>query len=130
MKEIMIDPVTRIEGHLKFAVHTEDGVVRDARSSGTLFRGFEIILKGKDPLDALRITPRISVWNVSMRVPWKTVRPMPVMPRRISSTDMNASASAAPQSCGATPRARARIRDRMDKRMRNTQNSSLKNLSP
>jgi len=59
MKEIMIDPVTRIEGHLKFTVYTENGVVRDARSSGTLFRGFEIILRGKEPRDALRITPRI-----------------------------------------------------------------------
>ncbi len=62
-KIIKIDPVTRIEGHLAIEV-TVDAVngrqqVVDAKSSGTLFRGFEIILKGRDPLDAPRLTQRI-----------------------------------------------------------------------
>ena len=62
-KTIKIDPVTRIEGHLAIEV-TVDAVngrqqVVDAKSSGTLFRGFEIILKGRDPLDAPRLTQRI-----------------------------------------------------------------------
>lgn len=59
MGRIVIDPVTRIEGHLKIEVEVEDKVVRDARSSGMLFRGLEIILKGRDPRDAQRITQRV-----------------------------------------------------------------------
>jgi len=56
---ITIDPVTRLEGHLKIEVTVEDGVVTDAKSSGTMFRGFEIILQGRDPLDAPHYTQRI-----------------------------------------------------------------------
>jgi len=41
---IIIDPLTRIEGHLAIEVEVEDGVVIDAKSSGTMFRGFEMIL--------------------------------------------------------------------------------------
>jgi hydrogenase large subunit len=56
---ITIDPVTRIEGHLKIEAIVDDGVVKDAKSSGTLFRGFEIFLKGREPRDAQRITQRV-----------------------------------------------------------------------
>jgi len=49
---IVIDPVTRIEGHLRVEVEVKDGKVVDAFSSGTMVRGFEIILKGRDPRDA------------------------------------------------------------------------------
>lgn len=59
MHKIVIDPVTRIEGHLKVEATVEDGKVKDAKSSGTLFRGFELILRGRDPRDAQRITQRI-----------------------------------------------------------------------
>ncbi|MEM3018351.1 MAG: nickel-dependent hydrogenase large subunit [Candidatus Bathyarchaeia archaeon] len=59
MGRIIVDPVTRIEGHLKVEVEVEGGEVRDARSSGMLFRGLEIILKGRDPRDAQRITQRV-----------------------------------------------------------------------
>ena len=59
MGRIIIDPVTRIEGHLKIEVAVEGGVVKEARSTGALFRGFEIILQGRDPRDAQRITQRI-----------------------------------------------------------------------
>jgi hydrogenase large subunit len=60
---ITIDPVTRIEGHLQIDV-TVDTVggeeqVVDARSAGTMFRGFEIILAGRDPRDAAPYTQRI-----------------------------------------------------------------------
>ena len=60
---IRIDPLTRIEGHLSIEV-TVDTVngqqqVVDAASSGTMFRGFENILKGRDPLDAPHYTQRI-----------------------------------------------------------------------
>ena len=58
-KKIIIDPITRIEGHLSIEAIVDDGVVKEARSSGTLFRGFELILKGRDPRDANRITQRI-----------------------------------------------------------------------
>jgi hydrogenase large subunit len=59
MAKIVIDPVTRIEGHLKIEAVTEGGVVKEARCSGLLFRGFEQILRGRDPRDAQRITQRI-----------------------------------------------------------------------
>ncbi len=59
MRTIVIDPVTRIEGHLKIEATVDDGVVVEARSTGTLFRGIELILQGRDPRDAPRITQRI-----------------------------------------------------------------------
>ncbi len=59
MRTIVIDPVTRIEGHLKIEALVDDGVVKEARSTGTLFRGIELILQGRDPRDAPRITQRI-----------------------------------------------------------------------
>lgn len=57
-KKITIDPVTRIEGHLKIEVEIEDGKVKDAWSSGTMARGFEALLEGKDPRDAPFVTSR------------------------------------------------------------------------
>lgn len=59
MGKIVIDPITRIEGHLKIEAVVEGGVVKDAKSSGTLFRGFEILLRGRDPYDAQHLTQRI-----------------------------------------------------------------------
>jgi hydrogenase large subunit len=59
MGKIIIDPITRIEGHLKIEAIVDAGQVKEARSSGTLFRGLEIILRGRDPRDAQRITQRI-----------------------------------------------------------------------
>ena len=59
MRTVVIDPVTRIEGHLKIEAVIDRGEVKEARSSGTLFRGLEIILRGRDPRDAPRITQRI-----------------------------------------------------------------------
>jgi len=59
MGKIVIDPITRIEGHLKIEAVVENGVVKEAKSSGMLFRGFELILKNRDPRDAQRITQRI-----------------------------------------------------------------------
>ncbi|MHC4474280.1 MAG: nickel-dependent hydrogenase large subunit [Planctomycetota bacterium] len=56
---IKIDPITRIEGHMAVEAVIDDGVVKEAKSAGTLFRGIEIILKGRDPRDANRITQRI-----------------------------------------------------------------------
>jgi [NiFe] hydrogenase large subunit/hydrogenase large subunit len=59
MARIAIDPVTRIEGHLRIEVQVEDGVVTDAWSSSTMFRGIEMILKGRDPREAWTFTQRI-----------------------------------------------------------------------
>jgi len=59
MNKIVIDPITRIEGHMKIEATVDDGVVKDAKSAGMLFRGIELILKGRDPRDANRITQRI-----------------------------------------------------------------------
>ena len=58
-EKINIDPITRIEGHLAIEAVIDDGVVKEAKSAGTLFRGFEIILQGRDPRDANRLTQRI-----------------------------------------------------------------------
>jgi hydrogenase large subunit len=56
---VTIDPVTRLEGHLKIEVAIEGSVVVAARATGTLFRGFEAILTNRDPWDAPHITQRI-----------------------------------------------------------------------
>lgn len=55
---IVVDPVTRIEGHLRIEAEIRDGRIVDAYSSGTMVRGFEIILKGRDPRDAWAFTER------------------------------------------------------------------------
>jgi len=57
--KVAIDPVTRIEGHLKVEVEVSDGKVVNARCFGGMFRGFENILKGRDPRDASQIVQRI-----------------------------------------------------------------------
>jgi hydrogenase large subunit len=57
-KRIVVDPVTRIEGHLRIEAVVEDGRITDAYSSGTMVRGFEKILKGRDPRDAWAFTER------------------------------------------------------------------------
>ena len=52
MARIVVDPVTRIEGHLRVEAQVEGGVISDAWSSGTMFRGIELILRGRDPREA------------------------------------------------------------------------------
>ncbi|MBN1412270.1 MAG: nickel-dependent hydrogenase large subunit [Spirochaetales bacterium] len=59
MGKITIDPLTRIEGHLKVEVNVESGRVTEANVSGTMARGIENLLKGKDPRDAVYVTERI-----------------------------------------------------------------------
>lgn len=59
MTHIVVDPVTRIEGHLRIEAEVEGGVVKNAWSSSTMFRGIELILKGRDPRDAWAFTQRI-----------------------------------------------------------------------
>jgi Ni,Fe-hydrogenase I large subunit len=52
MSRIVIDPVTRIEGHLRIEAEVDGHKVTDAWSSGTMFRGIELILRGRDPREA------------------------------------------------------------------------------
>src|SRR5210317_1288978 len=56
---IAIDPFNRIEGDLRIEIEVEDNTVHSAKSSGIMFRGFERIMSGRAPMDALVITPRI-----------------------------------------------------------------------
>jgi hydrogenase large subunit len=56
---IVIDPITRIEGHLRVEVEVKNGIITDAWSAGTMVRGLEIILKGRDPRDAWAFAERV-----------------------------------------------------------------------
>jgi len=59
-RRIVVDPVTRIEGHLRLEVNIDDGnVIRNAVSTGTMWRGIELILKDRDPRDAWAFVQRI-----------------------------------------------------------------------
>ncbi|HQP29985.1 MAG TPA: nickel-dependent hydrogenase large subunit [Deltaproteobacteria bacterium] len=57
-QRIIVDPITRIEGHLRIECEVENNVIKDAWSSITLWRGIETILKGRDPRDAGLIVQR------------------------------------------------------------------------
>ena len=52
MARLVVDPVSRIEGHLRIEANLEGGKLTDAWSSGTMFRGIEMILQGRDPREA------------------------------------------------------------------------------
>ncbi len=58
-ERITIDPITRIEGHLRIDAEVDDGKITKAWSSGQMWRGIEVILQGRDPRDAWLFTQRI-----------------------------------------------------------------------
>ncbi|MBJ6611418.1 MAG: nickel-dependent hydrogenase large subunit [Candidatus Thiothrix moscowensis] len=59
-RRVVVDPVTRIEGHMRCEVNLDDNnVIRNAVSTGTMWRGLEVILRGRDPRDAWAFTERI-----------------------------------------------------------------------
>lgn len=59
-KRVVVDPVCRIEGHLRIEVNLdENNVIRNAVSTGNMWRGLEVILQGRDPRDAWAFTERI-----------------------------------------------------------------------
>ncbi|AHH97556.1 nickel-dependent hydrogenase large subunit [Kutzneria albida] len=58
MNRTAIDPITRIEGHMRLEVEHTDNMVHDAWSTGTMFRGIELILPGRDPREAWVIAQR------------------------------------------------------------------------
>lgn len=59
-RRVVVDPVTRIEGHMRCEVNLdENNTIRNAVSTGTMWRGLEVILRGRDPRDAWAFTERI-----------------------------------------------------------------------
>lgn len=59
-RRIVVDPVTRIEGHMRCEVNIDsNNVITNAVSTGTMWRGLEVILKGRDPRDAWAFVERI-----------------------------------------------------------------------
>ncbi|MAR00717.1 MAG: hydrogenase 2 large subunit [Oceanospirillaceae bacterium] len=59
-QRVVVDPVTRIEGHMRCEVNIDDdNYIRNAVSTGTMWRGLEVILKGRDPRDAWAFVQRI-----------------------------------------------------------------------
>jgi len=58
-ERIVVDPITRIEGHLRIEAQMEGGKIAQAYSSGTMVRGIELILRGRDPRDAWAYAQRI-----------------------------------------------------------------------
>ncbi|MGB5257910.1 MAG: nickel-dependent hydrogenase large subunit, partial [Woeseiaceae bacterium] len=59
-QRIVVDPICRIEGHLRIEVNVdENNVIRNAVSTGNMWRGLEVILQGRDPRDAWAFTERI-----------------------------------------------------------------------
>jgi len=59
-KRVVVDPITRIEGHLRIEVNVDaNNVIRNAVSTGTMWRGLEVILRGRDPRDAWAFVQRI-----------------------------------------------------------------------
>jgi hydrogenase large subunit len=59
MPKIVIDPITRIEGHLRVEAQVEAGEVTEAWSSGTMWRGIELIVKDRDPREVWAFVSRI-----------------------------------------------------------------------
>jgi len=58
-ENVVIDPLTRIEGHLRVECAVEDGIITDAWVSGGLYRGMELVLQGRKPADAFYVAQRI-----------------------------------------------------------------------
>jgi Ni,Fe-hydrogenase I large subunit len=58
-EKIVIDPMTRIEGHLRIEAEIDEGSVSNAWSSSTMWRGLEVIVKGRDPRDVWLMAQRI-----------------------------------------------------------------------
>ena len=57
--KVVVDPITRIEGHLRIEVQADNGKITDSWASSTQFRGIEVIMEGRDPRDAWAFTQRI-----------------------------------------------------------------------
>jgi len=58
-QKIVVDPVTRIEGHLRIEVASDNGRIEEAWATATTFRGLELVLQGRDPRDGWAFAQRI-----------------------------------------------------------------------
>ena len=58
-KRVVVDPLTRIEGHLRIEADIENGMITDAYSTGTMVRGIEIIAQNRDPRDVWAYVGRV-----------------------------------------------------------------------
>ena len=58
-QKIVIDPITRIEGHLGVELEVDGGKIINAWAKGTMFRGLELIMQGRDPRDASQLMQRV-----------------------------------------------------------------------
>ena len=66
---LILGPFNRVEGDLEVQLEVTDGRVTQARVSASMYRGFEVILLGRDPMDAMTIAPRIcGICSVSQSV--------------------------------------------------------------
>ena len=69
MSRLIRGPFNRVEGDLEVQLEIDDGRVREARVNAPMYRGFENMLSGRDPMDALTIVPRIcGICSVSQSV--------------------------------------------------------------
>lgn len=59
LERVVVDPITRIEGHLRIEARTDSDTITEAWSSSTMIHGIEIILQGRDPRDAWAFAQRI-----------------------------------------------------------------------
>ena len=59
MPKIAIDPITRIEGHLRIEAQIDGGKVTDAWASGTMWRGIEVMMRDRDPREVWALLSRI-----------------------------------------------------------------------
>ncbi|HXJ74739.1 MAG TPA: nickel-dependent hydrogenase large subunit, partial [Candidatus Dormibacteraeota bacterium] len=57
--KVVVDPITRIEGHLRIEVEADNGRIAKSWASSTQFRGIELVMEGRDPRDAWAFTQRI-----------------------------------------------------------------------
>ncbi len=69
MSRLILGPFNRVEGDLEVQLEVHDGRVTEARVNAPMYRGFEVMLVGRDPMDALTIAPRIcGICSVSQSV--------------------------------------------------------------
>ncbi len=101
-RRLVVDPITRIEGHMRCEVNINDqNVITNAVSCGTMFRGLEIILQGRDPRDAWAFVERISA-SVLAYTPWLRFTPSKMLSVLKCRTTPISSATLCWQRSGAT----------------------------
>jgi hypothetical protein len=100
-RRLVVDPITRIEGHMRCEVNINDqNVITNAVSCGTMFRGLEIILQGRDPRDAWAFVERIC--GVCTGVHWLRFTPSKMLSVLKCRTTPISSATLCWQRSGAT----------------------------